>query len=188
MQQSYGAGPCTRGGICWGPRTLCKADRRRRGNYPLASRPTTICAPKRSTLPYFYPIATSRFLFSEPQEMGQNLTDSWHISGEWALQLNLNFIGSLRILATRWAAQAQPTSLTAFSGSASHCESVVTCACLQVNWKFYFDLRVLAQGPAYFFLSFVTILNPVSLPRSTVHSWVELKAGRSSAAVKCILL
>jgi hypothetical protein len=75
---SYGVGPCTRSGTCWFMWALRESDKTRRVNYPLASRPTPSCAPKRSKFPHFYPIAASRFSFSEPQEMGRNLTDSWH--------------------------------------------------------------------------------------------------------------
>ncbi len=74
----YGMGLCTMGGTCWCTWALRKADTTQQGNYPLALRPTPICAVKRSTLPHFCPIAASRFWFSEPQEMGQNLTDSPH--------------------------------------------------------------------------------------------------------------
>jgi hypothetical protein len=67
-----------RGWTLLGSWALREADRTRRGNCPLASRPTPICAPKRSAVPHFYPIAVSCFSFFKSQEMGQNLTDSWH--------------------------------------------------------------------------------------------------------------
>jgi hypothetical protein len=55
-------------------------------------------------------------------------TPQSYSSGELALQLTLHFIGSLCVLVPiSW--EAQLTRIDAFSGSASHCEPVVTCAC-----------------------------------------------------------